>query len=299
MLKGIDISNWQDDIRLSKLTNDIDFVIVKATEGIGYTDPYCDGFVEQAKDCGLLWGFYHFARENEPEQEAEYFYNETRNYFHHGIPVLDYETSNYSNVEWCERFIERLHALSGVWPIIYMSASRCGEYEGSWIPEKCGLWVAGYPMAYESWPNPDMPYNTYPFSVVALWQFSSSLMLDGYGSRLDGNYAYMDGWGWLAYAMSSDSASDDTTPVQPVKNYDELVKEIIAGKWGNGNERKQLLTNAGYDYDYVQDLVNIEVLAQEVIAGKWGNGWNRKNALESLGYDYQAIQDRVNQILEG
>lgn len=301
MLKGIDISNWQDGIRLQALTSEIDFVIVKATEGVGYTDPCCDGFIEQAKECGLLWGFYHFARENDPETEAEYFYKETRNYFGHGIPVLDYETSNYSNVGWCERFIERLHDLSGVWPILYMSASRCGEFEGSWIPGKCGFWCAGYPMAYTYWPDADMPYSTYPFGVAALWQFSSSLQLPGYDGSLDGDYAYMDGWAWLKYANCTESSApaDGAVPVQPVKSYAELVQEILAGKWGNGEERRQLVTNAGYDYDTLQDMVNTEVLANEVIAGKWGNGWNRKQALESLGYDYDAIQNRVNEILEG
>lgn len=301
MLKGIDISNWQDGIRLHALASEIDFVIVKATEGNGYTDPCCDGFVEQAKDCGLLWGFYHFARENSPEDEAEYFYRKTKNYFGHGIPVLDYETGNYDNVEWCERFIERLHDLSGVWPILYMSASRCGEFKGSWIPEKCGFWCAGYPKSYTSWPGIDMPYNTHPFDVVALWQFTSSLQLPGYSGSLDGDYAYMNEQAWLKYACCADpdTPADDVAQVLPVKSYAELVQEVLAGKWGNGDERRKLVTAAGYDYDALQDMVNTEVMANEVIAGKWGNGWNRKQALESLGYNYDAIQKRVNEILEG
>ena len=112
---------------------------------MGYTDPTCDGFIRECKDKGALWGFYHFARENEPEDEAEYFYSECRGYFNHGIPVLDYETENYDNAQWCERFLNRLHELSGVWAVLYISASRCSQYDGSWVPERCGLWVAGYP----------------------------------------------------------------------------------------------------------------------------------------------------------
>ena len=30
----------------------------------------------------------------------------------------------------------------------------------------------------------------------------------------------------------------------------------MAGKWGNGNERKTALTKAGYDYTTIQSLVN-------------------------------------------
>ena len=38
--------------------------------------------------------------------------------------------------------------------------------------------------------------------------------------------------------------------------YTEIAKEVIAGKWGNGMERKMKLHNAGYDYATVQKLVN-------------------------------------------
>lgn len=40
------------------------------------------------------------------------------------------------------------------------------------------------------------------------------------------------------------------------KSLEEIAKEVIAGKWGNGNERKTALTKAGYDYTTIQSLVN-------------------------------------------
>lgn len=40
------------------------------------------------------------------------------------------------------------------------------------------------------------------------------------------------------------------------KSIDEIAKEVIAGKWGNGEERKDRLTKAGYDYNAVQKRVN-------------------------------------------
>ena len=40
-----------------------------------------------------------------------------------------------------------------------------------------------------------------------------------------------------------------------MSNY-ELALEVIAGKWGNGPERKQRLTEAGHNYDAVQSIVN-------------------------------------------
>lgn len=98
------------------------------------------------------------------------------------------------------------------------------------------------------------------------------------------------------------------------KSIDVIAQEVIAGKWGTGEERKNLLTAAGYDYSTVQARVNqllggggkssattttksVDTIAQEVIAGKWGTGDDRKNRLRAAGYDYSTIQNRVNQLL--
>lgn len=42
----------------------------------------------------------------------------------------------------------------------------------------------------------------------------------------------------------------------PTKSIDEIAKEVIAGKWGNGDDRKNRLNNAGYNYSEVQAKVN-------------------------------------------
>ena len=95
----------------------------------------------------------------------------------------------------------------------------------------------------------------------------------------------------------------------PSKSIDELSREVIAGNWGNGEDRKQRLKAAGYDYSAVQAKVNevmgtktptksIDELAREVIAGKWGNGTDRKNRLTATGYNYSAVQARVNELLK-
>ncbi|WP_432767122.1 hypothetical protein [Ruminococcus bromii] len=38
-------------------------------------------------------------------------------------------------------------------------------------------------------------------------------------------------------------------------------------------------------------------IAREVIQGKWGNGADRKNRFTKAGYDYNTVQKRVNEIL--
>lgn len=97
------------------------------------------------------------------------------------------------------------------------------------------------------------------------------------------------------------------------KSNEELADEVIAGKWGNGDDRKNRLTAAGYNYSAIQSIVNQklsggssapkastksnETIAQEVINGAWGNGQERKDRLTAAGYDYNAIQSIVNQKL--
>lgn len=44
--------------------------------------------------------------------------------------------------------------------------------------------------------------------------------------------------------------------VSTKKSVDEIAREIIAGKWGNGQDRVNRLTAAGYDYNAVQAKVN-------------------------------------------
>lgn len=91
------------------------------------------------------------------------------------------------------------------------------------------------------------------------------------------------------------------------KSINEVAKEVLAGKWGNGDDRKNRLTAAGYNYSEVQAAVNrlasgkpaksVTEVAREVIAGKWGNGDARKKKLIAAGYDYIAVQKEVNRLL--
>ena len=51
---------------------------------------------------------------------------------------------------------------------------------------------------------------------------------------------------------------DDLTFIESndLKDIDIIAKEVINGKWGNGSERKERLTEAGYNFSEVQQRVN-------------------------------------------
>ena len=308
-LNGIDISNWQRGIDLSKVP--CDFVIAKATEGIGYVDKSCDGFIQQALKLGKKIGFYHFARpRNDAVREAQYFYNNTKNYFGEAIPILDWEAENKHNVAWAKRWLDEVYRLSGVKPVIYMSESVVNSYDWSSVANAdYGLWVAKYRDN-----NPDYNYNmanagTRPrvkwWKFYCMWQWTSSGRLNGYNGNLDCNVFYGDEKTWDAYVgKSTSTVKPQTNPTR--KSNDQIAKEVIAGQWGNGSDRKKRLTDAGYDYNAVQNIVNKKLaparksndqIANEVIAGQWGNGEDRKKRLTSAGYNYTVIQAIVNKLM--
>ena len=78
--------------------------------------------------------------------------------------------------------------------------------------------------------------------------------------------------------------------------------DVMAGKHGDGEDRKRRLAAAGYDYWAVQHLVNglckgYDRVARDVIEGRYGNGEFRMNALRAAGYDAYMVQDIVNAML--
>lgn len=295
-MKFIDISNWQAGLNVASVVKNggLGAVIVKATEGVGFVDKSCDGFVQQCISNGIRFGFYHFARNNDAAAEAEFFRKNTTGYEGKGIPVLDWEDGQ--SIAWVNKFVERYHELTGVWPWVYGNAWRFNQ---GTVNTNCGRWVAGYPsngitdINYGL--NNDCAYKVNN-GLVCAWQFSSSVRISGYSGNLDGDVFYGDAAAWDKYAggspASGGSGGSTTTPSGSVLS---LAVGVMQGKYGNGTARKQAL---GSRYDEVQDFINhistasAQTLAQEVLAGKYGNGDTRKTV---LGSRYNEVQAIVNQ----
>lgn len=199
VMQGYDVSNWQSGYSTDWLIRTSDFLIMKATEGLNFVDGYCDGWVQACRNAGHPWGFYHFARNNDPIAEADFFVDDTANYFGEGIPVLDWEDGQ--SVAWVNAFVERVHSRTGIWPWIYANPWR---FQLGGVNENCGRWVASYPGGTPS-PEECPAADGLP---VCCWQFTSS--------PLDMNYFYGDVETWQAYVTGGKETEGDKdmTPEQ-------------------------------------------------------------------------------------
>lgn len=305
MLKGIDISSYQAGIE--KFGNDIDFVICKATEGIGYVDKYCDTLYQMAKRDGKMLGVYHFARPylsgNTAEGEAEWFVKNIKGYLNEAILVLDWEAESKSDTAYAKRFLDKVYELTGIKPLVYASSSVINSYDWKNVVEAdYGLWVAQY--GTDNGQPQQEPF-VKDWGFYALWQYTSKGRIEGYNYDIDKNYFYGDKETWLKYANST--GVENIEIPNNKKTIDQVAQDVINGVYGDGDERYTKLSNEGYNYDEVQNKVNeilnnqsrksIDEIVDEVIAGKWGNGQDRHNSLQKAGYNASEVQNKVNQKL--
>ncbi len=121
------------------------------------------------------------------------------------------------------------------------------------------------------------------------------------GITVDGYLAVARAAGNKYYYIYRPSGQSTVSSSTAGKSIDQLVQETLAGKYGNGEQRKAALGN---QYQAVMDRINgktsasqksVDELAQEVIQGKHGNGEDRK---KSLGSQYEAVQKRVTELLK-
>lgn len=307
-MNGIDISAWQGDnnIDLGKVA--FDFCVVKATEGTDYKNRYLTAHCDKVLRKKKLLGVYHYANGGDVRKEADYFLAYAKKYVGKAVLVLDWEAKNNplfgkNDLEWCLKWCSYVQSKTGVKPLIYVQKSAMEAVKKAGY----GLWVAQYP-DYERTGYQEHPWNEGAYNCL-IRQYTSVGKLAGYTGDLDLNKAYISAASWNKQAGRVKTTTNTTTAAK--KSVTTLAKEVLAGKWGNGSDRKNRLTKAGYDYVKVQAAVNklvkasqlsaekvINAVAHEVIAGKWGNGQERVDRLKAAGYDPEKIQDRVNNLLK-
>ena len=246
IMKGIDVSKWQEIIDFEKVKKSgVDFVIIKAggSDNGYYKDSYFERNYYKAKMSGLKVGCYFFCGSNfysplVAKAVATYF-SSIINGKPFDMPiVLDIESTSIDVKKQttecaikCAKLLENL----GYFVTIYGSEisgfkDRMNYHDLS----SFDLWVAKYS-------------NNKPSLKCGMWQYSSTGKVSGIKGNVDLDYAF--------------------------RSYQEIPK--------------YKLNNCNNNMD----------IAFEVLKGKFGNGDTRKNNLEKLGYNYYEIQAEVNRIL--
>lgn len=312
-LNGIDVSSNQP-AGICRMVP-LDFAIVKATgnpPGFAwdYVNPYWPQQIDDALSASGCGGLYHFTYGLDAATEADFFLGEIEGYIGRAMLVIDYEgNAIYRGREWLRAFISRIQERTGVNPVVYASSAVINEQGLAELCRdlNCALWSANYWRGYDVINGYDTSGCSMDVAESALWQYTSCGRLDGYGANLDLDVFFGDKDAWASYATGNGSVQSpgDQTASKDVAT---LAVEVMAGKWGDGDDRRSRLTSAGYDYDAVQSKVNemcgasagksVDEIAREVIDGSWGNGSERKGRLEAAGYDPEAVQAKVNEMCQ-
>jgi lysozyme len=223
-LSGNDIAHYQGDVDYNTYKNNAHFVIIKATEGIGYTDPKFIRNRDESRRVDMGRGFYHFARpdkNNTPENEAQYFLSAVGALQDGEVLALDYEVQNRTqdHVEWCRKWLEYIFQKTGVKALIYMSESVVNQLNWqSVVDGGYGLWIA----KYLNNPNPDYTaYNTGKWAFAAMYQWTNRQVVPGVGPITDGDVFYGDLNTFKKYGYKK------AVPPTPPTNYEELYKKEV------------------------------------------------------------------------
>ena len=173
----------------------------------------------------------------------------------HGMP------NNSTLVDICYTFCEAVES-AGYYAGIYASLSWLNNQLNNSKLDRFDKWVA-------QWNNTGCTYK----KTYSIWQNTNNVSIGG--KRFDGNKLIRD------FATSSQNGG--TTPK---KSNEELANEVIHGKWGNGQDRKNRLTSAGYDYQAVQNIVNQKLGAASSYYPKFtGSTTSIVDALKAIGID--------------
>ncbi|MBK7561320.1 MAG: glycoside hydrolase family 25 protein [Chitinophagaceae bacterium] len=186
-IHGIDVSKYQsmiawEEVRMMKVKNiQLGFAFVKATEGIGNTDPQFKRNWKRTKDYGIIRGAYHFfVGSKDGRMQAENFIDQVELEPGDMPPVLDAEQLNGASAgqlkKEIKKWLEIVENYYQVKPIIYTNVDFYNKNLGVEF-DGYPLWVAHYyqteqPRINRSW---------------LFWQHSDEGRVNGIVSKVDFN----------------------------------------------------------------------------------------------------------------
>lgn len=317
MKKGIDISYFQGNIDFKKVKADgIEFIIPRCGYGKSNKDSKFSEYVAGALAAGIeVPGIYHFSYALNEENAREEARQAVKFAQEAGLPkeTIIFFDLEYDSVDYAKKYA------------VNIDKARCVAHTNAFCQEvqnhgyRTGIYanqdylnrmyddptIKKYIFWYANWNG-----GKTPSIKCAFHQWSEKGRVNGINGNVDMDYYY---------GGADAPAKGPMTP----EEIEKVAKEVLDGKYGNGNDRVKALTEAGYDYKAVQDRVNelvkeikpveptpepestpvitpkftTEEMVQKVINGEYGNGDERKQKLEAEGYDYRKIQNAVNKAI--
>ena len=242
MLNGIDVSTYQGKVNWERVKQNIDFAILRCGFGSNIAAQDDNQFSRNLTECkrlGIPYAVYLYSyatTEAMIESEVAHTLRLIGNNkpFCVFIDMEDGSTAGLGKATltaFAKKFCEAVKA-KGFKAGVYANQNWFRNYIDVKALRECGyvIWCAKY--------STEEPKIDADFDI---WQYSSSGSVDGIEGRVDMNKMYND-------VRNADH-------IEAKKTIDELAKEVWEGKWGNGEERKRRLTEAGYDYAAVQKRV--------------------------------------------
>ena len=245
----LDVSGWQTGIDYAAAAKDISGVILRVG-GTGYGDAHPvyedDQFEEHYAGfsaAGVKIGAYFYAgaiNEQILDEEIALCKRMLAGkkfdlpiYYDIEAPYQYSLLSTNTRTKLAIRWLEAMHA-AGFHVGVYASLSWAyNMLDMQQIPDYASVWIAQY-------------YEKCEYSGrYDLWQYTSEGRISGYGGNVD-----------LSKPKKGYLSDYDQGGEIPLKTVDQIVDEVLAGSWGNDEERKRRLEEAGYDYDVIQEAVN-------------------------------------------
>ena len=116
---------------------------------------------------------------------------------------------------------------------------------------------------------------------------------DGVGRRVIAvNARYIRGFGVPKF--DTEKTSNSEIPNNSKKSIDEIAKDVIDGKYGNGEIRKKKLEAEGYDYETVRARVN-QIIEEQKYYPKYNGNSNRVDeVLAAIGVPEMYVGNKTN-----
>ncbi|WP_322755590.1 GH25 family lysozyme [Frankia sp. Cas3] len=274
--RGVDISSWQHpgstEIGWNAVRSaGIDFVVIKATEGNSYTNPYFATDRDHARQAGLAVGVYHYARPMLPIttaiDQADRFLAITGPTRSAGqlAPVLDLEARGGLSADqlaaWAQAFLEEIETKTGRAPILYTYRSFWTDVmKNTTLFSRYPLWFAIYNAASSPGPLPG------GWQKWSIWQYTSSASVPGIAGNIDMN-VFCCSAGSLA--LSADGRASE---IDKRYNAEARVRSLLAvpirneGPAGGGGRWRQfqkglLFWSVATDVHEVHGGISVRYLA--------------------------------------